>query len=60
VFILQLQNYANEGMLWCLESVSSYFVVDGFILLFMTLVELLGLVDAFFVVYESLVFVLSL
>jgi hypothetical protein len=47
-------------MLWCLESVSSYFVVDGFILLFMTLVELLGLVDAFFVVYESLVFVLSL
>jgi uncharacterized membrane protein len=46
--------------LWFLENVSSYFVVDELIWLFVTLIELLGLVDAFLVVYESLVFVLSL
>jgi hypothetical protein len=36
------------------------FVVYELIWLFVTFVELLGLVDAFFVIYESLVFVLSL
>jgi hypothetical protein len=46
--------------LWFLENVSSYFVDDELIWLFVTLIELLGLVDAFLVVYESLVFVLSL
>jgi hypothetical protein len=30
-------------MLWFLESVSTYFVVDELILLFVTLIELLGL-----------------
>jgi hypothetical protein len=37
----------NEGMLWFLECLS-YFVVNNLILLFVALVELLGLVDAFF------------
>jgi hypothetical protein len=37
-----------------------FFVVYELIWLFVTFVELLGLVDAFFVIYESLVFVLSL
>jgi hypothetical protein len=30
-------------MLWFLESVSTYFVVDELILLFVTLIELLGM-----------------
>jgi hypothetical protein len=34
---------------------SSYFVVDGVILLFVTLVEVLGLRMPYFVVYEILV-----
>jgi hypothetical protein len=34
---------------------SSYFVVDGVILLFVTLVEVLGLRMHYFVVYEILV-----
>jgi hypothetical protein len=37
-----------------------YFVVYDLIWLFVALVELLGLVDAFFVVYEIWLFVLSL
>jgi hypothetical protein len=46
-------------MLWFLKC-SIYFFVDDLISLFVASVELIGLVDAFFVVYESLVFVLSL
>jgi hypothetical protein len=42
VFILQLLNCADEGMLLFLEC-SSYFVVGGIILLFVALIELLGL-----------------
>jgi hypothetical protein len=40
-------------MLWFLESVSSYFVIDEFILLFVALVELLGLRISYFVIYED-------
>jgi hypothetical protein len=43
-------------MLWFLECLS-YFVIDDLILLFMAFVELLGLVDAFFVVYEIILVV---
>jgi hypothetical protein len=42
VFILRLRNYGNVGMLWFLEC-STYFVVDDLILLFVALVEILGL-----------------
>jgi hypothetical protein len=42
VFILQLWNCVNEGMLWFLEC-SSYFLVDDLTLLFVVLMELLGL-----------------
>jgi hypothetical protein len=37
-------------MLWFLECLS-YFIVDDFILVFVIFVELLELVDVFFVVY---------
>jgi hypothetical protein len=59
VYILQLQNCVNEGMLWFLEC-SSYFLVDDLILLFVDLIELLGLTYAFFSIYEIIcLFVLS-
>jgi hypothetical protein len=46
-------------MLWFLECLS-YFFVDDLILSFVTLIELLGLVYAFFSVYEIIwLFVLS-
>jgi hypothetical protein len=54
VFILQLRNCADEGMLWFLEC-SPYFVVHGVNLLFVALVELLGLRMTYFIVYEILV-----
>jgi hypothetical protein len=38
-------------MLWFLEC-SSYFLIDDLILLFVVLIELLGLAYAFFSVYE--------
>jgi hypothetical protein len=47
VYILQLRNCINEGMLWFLEC-SSYFLVDDLILLFVALIELLGTVYASF------------
>jgi hypothetical protein len=40
-------------MLWILESVSTYFVVDDLILLFVALIELLGLRMSYFVVYAD-------
>jgi hypothetical protein len=46
-YFMQLWNCINEGMLRFFECLS-YFVVDELILLFVTFVELLGLVDAFF------------
>jgi hypothetical protein len=59
VYILQLRNNVNEGMLCFLEC-SSYFVVDDLILLFVAFVELLVLAYAFFSVYEIIwLFVLS-
>jgi len=42
-------------MLWFLESVSTYFVVDELILLFVALIELLGLRMSSFIVFEDLV-----
>jgi hypothetical protein len=42
VYILQQWNCVNDGMLWFLEC-SSYFLVDDLILLFVALIELLGL-----------------
>jgi hypothetical protein len=48
---MPLQNCINEGMSWFLEC-STYFVIDDFILLFVAFVELLGLVTAFFSIYE--------
>jgi hypothetical protein len=47
VYILQLRNCVNKGTLWFLEC-SSYFLVDDLILLFVSLIELLGTVYAFF------------
>jgi hypothetical protein len=44
---MQLWNCINEGML-CFLKYLPYFVVDDLILLFVTFVELLGLVNAFF------------
>jgi hypothetical protein len=44
---MQLQNCVNKGILWFLEC-SSYFLVDDFILLFVSFVELLGIVYASF------------
>jgi hypothetical protein len=41
-------------MLWFLEC-SAYFIVDGIILLFVALIELLGLQILSFVIYEILV-----
>jgi hypothetical protein len=56
---MPLQNCINEGMSWFLEC-STYFVIDDFILLFVAFVELLGLVTAFFSIYEIIwLFVLS-
>jgi hypothetical protein len=52
MFILQLQNYANERMLWFLEC-STYFVVCGFS-------RTIRFVNAFIVVYEVWLFVSSL
>jgi hypothetical protein len=52
VFILQLRNCVDEGILWFLGC-STYFVVDGVILLFVALIELLGLCISYFVVYED-------
>jgi hypothetical protein len=46
-YFMQLWNCINKGMLLFLECLS-YFVVDDLILLFVTFVELLGLVYAFF------------
>jgi hypothetical protein len=59
VFILPLRNCINEGILWILR-VFSLFLVDDLISLFVAFVELLGLVYAFFSVYEIIwLFVLS-
>jgi hypothetical protein len=59
VYILQLQNCVSEGILWFLEC-SSYFIVDDLILLFVALIELLGLVYVFFSIYEIIwLFMLS-
>jgi hypothetical protein len=55
-YFMQLRNCINEGMLWFLECLP-YFVIDDLILLFVAFVELLELVDAFFVVYEIILVV---
>jgi hypothetical protein len=47
VYILQLRNCINEGMLWFLECLS-YFLVDDLILLFVVSIDLLGTVHASF------------
>jgi hypothetical protein len=47
VYILQLRNCVNDGMFWFLEC-SSYFLFGDLILLFVTLIELLGTVYASF------------
>jgi hypothetical protein len=54
VSFMQLRICFIEGMLWFLEC-WSYFVVDDIILLFVVLIELLGLVDAFFYCLWSLI-----
>jgi hypothetical protein len=53
VFFMQLWNCVDEGMSWFFEY-WSYFVVDDLVLLFVTLVELLELVDAFFYCFWGL------
>jgi hypothetical protein len=50
IYILQLRNCINKGMLWFLEC-SSYFLVDDLILLFVALIELLWTVYASFSIY---------
>jgi hypothetical protein len=50
VFFMQLHNCFNKDMLWFLVC---YFVVDDLILLFMALIELLGLWISSSVVYKD-------
>jgi hypothetical protein len=54
VFILQLRNCDNEGILWFLEC-SPYFIIDFIILVVCAFSRTIRAVYAFFVVYEIFV-----
>jgi hypothetical protein len=59
VFVLQLRNCANEGMCGFCEC-STYFVVNDLILLFVALVELLGMRVLLYCLLRFWLFVSSL